>query len=322
MPLIATAVACAWFNCEDARAVSLAVEPFSYTLGAGVGGQNGGSGFGGAWTYSSQVSGSISSASIIAGLAFSDLPVSGNAARLNVISSSSSGFGDTVYLRRKPGAVPAAGQEFWYRYLFHMDANITANSFMAAMDIDDVETFYNYRKFGSYGLSGVGSGRGGMGVDNSVVSGAVGSPSLSDTGTYLLIAKFTGINEAFGVARTGTWWALSAADYDAIKAGGITEAELNAQHRQMATETVLPTVQQPLFFTTSDSYELRGYRPPISNAYQHYDFDEIFAGTSLADLGLPSAPVPEPSSVALLALGFAFLNRRQSRRRRHTRSPA
>jgi hypothetical protein len=129
------------------------------------------------------------------------------------------------------------------------------------MDIDDAETFGGYRKFGAYGLSGAGNGRGGIGVDTGITSAAVGSPSLSDTGTYLMIAKFTGINQAAGVARAGTWWALS----------------------------------------TSDTYELRGHRPPISNAFQNYDFDEIFSGTSLADLGLPQ--VPEPSSAAVLLLG-------------------
>jgi hypothetical protein len=290
-------------------AVQLVSDQFNYTLGASAGGQNGGSGFSGAWGYSSQVSGSLSSAQIIAGLTFSDLPVSGNAARLRVVSSSSLGWGDTVYLKRAPSAVPGAGDEFWYRFLFHMDANITANGFYADMAIDDVETFGGYRKFGSYGLSGLGNGRGGVSVDSGVTSAAVGSPSLSDTGTYLMIAKFTGINQATNVARTGTWWALSTADYDAIKGGGITEAELNATHRQMATETVLPTALQPLNFTTADTYELRGYRPPISNAFQNYDFDEIFSGTSLADLGLPQ--VPEPTASAILLLSACIIARRK-----------
>lgn len=307
---VPTLVIVSLWGAMTARATSLAVEEFNYTLNANVGGQNGGSGFGGAWAYSSQVSGSISSAKIIAGLTFSDLVVSGNAARLNVISSSSSGFGDTVYLRRAPGTVPSAGDEYWFRYLFHMDANITANSFYAGMDIDDAETFAGYRKYASFGLTGVGSGRGGLSVDSGSTSAAAGSLSLSDTGTYLLIAKFTGINQANSVARTGTWWALSTADYDAIKSGGITEAELNATHRQMATETVLPTAAQPLMFTTNDTYELRGFRPAISDAFQHYDFDEIYAGTSISDLGLPVAPVPEPATMPLALLGAALLWRR------------
>lgn len=307
-------VSCLLASPVGVRAAQLVSDQFNYTLNANAGGQNGGSGFAGAWGYSSQVSGSISSSKIVAGLSFSDLPVSGNAVRLSVISSSSSGFGDTVYLKRAPSAVPGAGDEFWYRFLFRMDQNISANSFYAGMDIDDAETFGGYRKFGSYGLSGAGSGRGGVGVDTGITSGAVGSPSLSDTGTYLMIAKFTGINQAAGVARTGTWWALSTADYDAIKAGGVTEGELNATHRQMATETVLPTMLQPLNFTTADRYELRGYRPPISNAFQNYDFDEIFSGTSLTDLNLPQ--VPEPSVSAIITLASVFLVRRLRRDRR------
>lgn len=302
--------ACVLGLASSGHATTLAVEQFSYALGAGLSGQNGGSGFlaGSGWSYSSAVSGSISSATIVAGLTFSDLPVSGNAARLNVISSSSAGFGDTVQVRRRPGAVPLAGEEFWFRYLFHMDQTITANNFRAGLVIDDVENFGQYTKFGSWGLTTAGSGRGGVNVDSSAVAAAVGSSSLSDTGTYLLIAKFTGINEASGTARTGTWWALSAYDYDAIKAGGISEAELNAIHRQTASETVLPTASQPLDFTTADYYDLLGARPAISNAFQRYDFDEIYSGTSLADLALP---VPEPSTAMLLLLGLALLRPRR-----------
>ncbi|TAL00502.1 MAG: PEP-CTERM sorting domain-containing protein [Verrucomicrobia bacterium] len=286
------------------HATLLASDEFNYTLNANVGGQNGGSGFSGAWGYSSQVSGSVSTAKIIAGLTFSDLAVSGNAARENVISSSSGGFADRVYLKRHPGSVPVAGDEFWFRYLFRQPQSITASGFAGGMDIDDVENVSLYTKFGALGLTGAGNGRGGVNVDTTSVSAPVGSPSLSDAATYLIIGKFTGVNDAFGVARTGKFWALSEADYDAIKAGGITEAELNAQNRQTATETVSPTSSQPLNFTTADFFELRGVDAIAGNAFYLFDFDEVYAGTSLGDLGLPTA-VPEPTTLTLLLVGLA-----------------
>lgn len=288
----------------NAYAALLARDQFDYALNANVGGQNGGSGFSGAWSYSTQASGSTSSAKIIAGLTFSDLPVAGNAARESVVSASSAGFADSVYLRRHPGSVPVAGEEYWFRYLFRQPQGITAAGFAGGMDIDDVENVSLYTKFGAWGLAGTGNGRGGVNVDTSRVSATNSSPSLSDNTTYLIIGKFTGVNDAFGVARTGKFWALSESDYDAIKAGGITEAELNAQHRQTATETVLPTVSQPLNFTLADSYELRGVDAIAGNAFYLYDFDEIYAGTSLGDLGLPQ--VPEPSA-ALITLASAIL---------------
>ena len=52
-------------------------------------------------------------------------------------------------------------------------------------------------------------------------------------GVYLCVAKF----ENMGSSGTETLWTLSAANYDAIKAGGITEAELNANYSNRIIKT-------------------------------------------------------------------------------------
>ncbi|MFT3785020.1 MAG: hypothetical protein QM770_02490 [Tepidisphaeraceae bacterium] len=306
-------VACLTFS-ACAHAATLVSEPFNYTLNVAIAGRNGGSGFfaGDAWSYTEQgAGGSTSTGTIAPGLTFSDLPVSGNSALLSVVSSSSSGFSDTVNIRRRPAVVPnGTTDEFWTRYLFRESVNrANVDLFVAGLTIDDVETVSLYHKFGTWAISGNANDHGGVNVDTSVTAAISATNSLSDSNTYLLIGKFTNVNAGFTVARTGKFWALSVADYDAIKPGGITEAELDATHSQTATETVLPTVSQPLNFTTSDFYNFRGVRPAVSNAFESYYFDELVSGTTLGDLGLPTPPAPEPASAAV-TLGTLFTLRR------------
>ncbi len=295
-----------------AGASPMVVEHFDYTLNAAIAGQSGGSGFfaGNAWSYSELgTNGSTSTGTIAAGLTFSDLPVTGNSALLSVVSSSSAGFGDTVNIRRRPAAVPnGTSDAFWTRYLFREGTNRgNVDLFGAGLTIDDVETVSGYHKFGSWAISGNANDHGGVNVDSSILAAASATNSLSDSNTYLLIAKFTNVNAASTVARVGTFWALSEADYNAIKSGGITEAELDSTHSQTQTETVLPTVPQPLNFSTSDFYDFRGIRPAVANAFESYYFDELYSGTSLADIGLP---VPEPASVGGAGI-FAIARRRR-----------
>ncbi|HQY89381.1 MAG TPA: hypothetical protein PK402_12085 [Tepidisphaeraceae bacterium] len=296
------------------QAALLASDSFNYTLGAGINGQSGGSGFlaGSNWAYSTSVT-STSSSTIIAGLTFSDLPVSGNAFQLRVVSSSSINFGDIVNVKRRPATVPnGTTDQFWTRCLFKMDTNITATTFYTGLLIDDAETVSGYRKFGMWGLTGAGNGVGGVDVDTSAVSATGATAQLSSTDTYLMISKFTNVNAASNVARVGKWWALSVADYNAIKADGITESELDAHHVQTATETVMPTVSQPLNMTTSDFFDFRGHRPAVSNAFTNYMYDEFYAATTLGSLGLP---VPEPTTLTLESLTLCMIGTRARRRK-------
>ncbi len=304
-------VACAAAWAATASGAPFVHEPFNYTLGAGSNGQSGGTGFfpGSSWAYSESTT-STSSSTIAAGLTFSDLAVSGNSLLLQVVSSSSSGFGDTVNLRRRPASVPnGTTDELWVRYLFREGVNRpNVDSFMAGLTIDDAETFAGYHKFGSWALSGNVNDRGGVNVASAITTPTSAANSLSDSNVYMLISKFTNVNAASSVARVGTFWALSAANYDAIKGGGITEAELNATNSQTATATVMPTAAQPLNMTTNDFYDFRGVRPAVSNAFEYYYFDELYSGTTLGDLGLP---VPAPGALWGLATLAALGGRRR-----------
>ena len=306
-------VACALGLSGTAVATPFVYEPFNYTVGNGANGQSGGTGFlaGSSWAYSEAAT-STSTGTIAAGLTFSDLPVSGGSLLLSVVSSSSSGFSDTVNLKRRPASVPnGTTDELWTRYLFREGVNRpNVDGFVASLTIDDAETFAGYHKFGSWALSGNANDRGGVSVNTTVIAASSHTNLLTDSNVYMLIAKFTNINAASSVARVGTWWALSVADYDAIKAGGITEAELNATHSQFATVTVMPTAAQPLNFTTSDLYDFRGIRPAVSNAFENYYFDELYSGTTLGDLGLP---LPTPG-VLWGMLGVAMVGGRRRRR--------
>ncbi len=307
----ACALACAIGAAGAAVASPFVYEPFNYTVGNGANGQSGGTGFlaGSSWAYSEAAT-STSTGTIAAGLSFSDLPVSGGALLLSVVSSSSSGFSDTVNLKRRPASAPnGTTDEFWTRYLFREGTNRpNVDGFVAGLTIDDAETLSGYHKFGSWAMSGNINDRGGVSVNTSITAAASHTNLLTDSNVYMLIAKFTNVNAANTVARTGTWWALSVADYDAIKAGGITEAELNATHSQYATATVMPTASQPLNFTTSDFYDFRGIRPAVSNAFENYYFDELYSGTTLGDLGLP---VPTPGVLWAMAGAAVSCGRRR-----------
>lgn len=64
--------------CSGVSASPFVYEPFNYTVGNSANGQSGGTGFfpGSSWAYSEAAT-STSTGTIAAGLAFSDLPVSG-----------------------------------------------------------------------------------------------------------------------------------------------------------------------------------------------------------------------------------------------------
>lgn len=306
------ALACAIGAAGAAVASPFVYEPFNYTVGNGANGQSGGTGFlaGSSWAYSELGStGSTSTGTIAAGLTFSDLPVAGGSLLLSVVSSSSSGFSDDVNLKRRPASVPnGTTDEFWTRYLFREGTNRpNVDGFMAGMSMQLASN--SNRRFGSWAISASTNDRGGLNVDGSITTSSAASNSLTDSNVYLLIAKFTNINAPLGVARVGTWWALSAADYDAIKSGGITEAELTASCSQYATESVTATAGEPLNLSTSDFYDFRGIRPAVSNAFENYYFDELYSGTTLGDLGLP---VPTPGVLWVMA-GAAVAGGRRRR---------
>jgi hypothetical protein len=121
-----------------------------------------------------------------------------------------------------------------------------------------------------------------------------------DVGTYLAIAEFSS-TDADGAYELGTMWALSPANYDAVKAGGITEAELNANN--VATASQAEDDNSVVFLSNY-------YHGIVARRVTGW-YDELKYATSLDDILTRS--VPEPTSAVLLVLGLLVLvGRRRS----------
>jgi hypothetical protein len=91
-----------------------------------------------------------------------------------------------------------------------------------------------------------------VGVDSGRTNSAV---NLATQTAYLIVGKWEDTN-ADNTWDKGTMWVLSASNYDAIKAAGVTEAELNATYTVKVTDTASTGVDfQSTYYQT-----LAGYR--------------------------------------------------------------
>lgn len=117
------------------------------------------------------------------------------------------------------------------------------------------------------------------------------SGNIFDGSTYMFIADFTNL----GGPSTAKGWILTASEFATITgSGAITEAALSAN--SMASGTLNGTAGA---FSTSQYIKIGDFMDSDVN----YRVDEIRFGTSFADV----APIPEPSSLACIALGVAGL---------------
>jgi hypothetical protein len=139
--------------------------------------------------------------------------------------------------------------------------------------------------------------------------GAAGTSTIDGTNTgtyanqsghpvYLYVAKFTSSGE--------TLWVLSAANYDAISPGGITEAELNATNTATATNAITTGG-----ISTSQYLQLCNWANWGDNADLH--IDELKYGETVGDV---TSAIPEPATMALLSLGAVAMlfGRRRTRK--------
>ncbi|MEO8353143.1 MAG: PEP-CTERM sorting domain-containing protein, partial [Chthoniobacteraceae bacterium] len=262
-----------------------------YDLGATtLAGLSGGTGFGGPW-----ISNGNGSRTIVAGLAFGDYPVSGNAI---TYAPSSTSVGD----RRDIGdfSIVATGGELWMSYLsVYNFGPVNGGASMLTDDGNGSSIFSLQRGNG-------GATMGLVGVDNTLVAAS----GVSTGVTILMIARFDNFGlGSMATPQLGTYWALSQANYDAIKSGGITEAELIANNLATATDSV--TV--PISYSTTTNVVIGAG----SVASGSLTLDELRWGTDLQFI-----MVPEPSSALLAGLGAALLGLRRSVARRSIKSKA
>ena len=289
MHLVACAIVALGAPCLLAE--TLSTESFDYPAGQPLAGQSGGSGWGAnAWTASSRYS-------IVSGLSFSDLSVSGNAVQINYPNSTNS-----QEVANRKVASTANPSTLWVSYLYRPDTVVNNHYNGLQVNASTSNVGAAVLRVANRGWS---TNNGGVGVDNSI---AFGSQPYVDGTTYLAIAKFSGLNTT---TVTGKRWLLTEADYDALKIDGLTEAELNlnALTLDYATETV--TFGSPLAFDTNKYVQLQFVTS--TGTSQAVTYDEISHATDINDL----FPVPEPATMAMLALaagGLAGYARRRGRR--------
>lgn len=289
MHLVVCAVLAIGVPCLSAG--TLSQESFDYPTGQPLGGQSGGSGWGAnAWTASARYT-------IVPGLSFSDLPISGNAVQINYPNSTNS---QELANRRVAGT--ANPSTLWVSYLYRPDTVV--NNHFNGVQVNASTTNVNaaVMRVANRGWS---TNSGGVAVDNSIAFGT--QPYVNGT-TYLTIAKFSGLNTT---TVKGERWLLTEDDYDALKLDGLTEWELdlNALALDYATETV--TFGSPLAFDTNKYVQLQFVTS--TGTSQAVTYDEISHATDINDL----FPVPEPATMGLLALAIGGLGgyaRRRARR--------
>lgn len=266
-------------------------EGFNYDVGAnGLVGQTGGVGFGStAWTTASEAATTgVQNAGIVAAgsIGFSDFATFGNVGQ---VQNDSAEQGQFFVSRELPNSFAlVAGSTVYQSYLFRQDAVgglrdvSTAYSSSTGGSVESVHNRVN-TAFGFNDPDSVGFGYDATAED----LGSVYAPLSS----VLVINKLENINGSG--SQTGTQWILSESNFDAIKAGGVTEAELNANNLGLITETV-----SGVSLNAGDHFQIRTrtQSSEVSNAF----FDEVKLFTDLNDLQLTPTNVPEPSSLLLL----------------------
>ena len=215
---------------------------FNYTLGA-TGTAVNSSGFSSAWNAGTGFSGSwtvyadanvTASATIAAGLTFSDYAVTGNSIYLQASATAS----NKVQLYR-PISATVTGTA-WVSYLVKYDGanspTATARNNGACRVCTDA-ALTNQGKLGiSLNYENGASTHGAIGVNGTYAAGTTNPDVLLDGTVHLLIARF--VPNPTNTAQTvGTYWALDVTAYNSLKAAGFTEANLAAYAIQSASLT-------------------------------------------------------------------------------------
>ncbi len=287
-----------------ARGGLLLYEGFDYAPGVdALVGQSGGQGWdGSAWGEGGSATGGDREAGVVAAssLVFSDFAATGHVAKVRNNHNSNNTAGPTtgnwIAHRQLPDLGLAAGQDLFISFLYRQNQPRSVANFGTVTVVRNSDTatgggsntgfqFEPIDQFGSNNPDEVG-----FGYDASRITSA--SAVLNNETDYLFIGKFENVGGAGD--QVGTMWVLSEADWDAVKGGGVTEAELNANNRAVLTETVTG-----VGFNAGDYLQLLAgtqFGDPNESL-----FDEYKVFTELNDIFLTE--VPEPASLLLIAGG-------------------
>ncbi|GEM_PF-5225052 len=261
------------------HAAVLIYEGFDYSSG-GINWSdiNGGTGFdSGGWAPPVSYT-----ATIVSGLDFSDYD--DNYSNGNALLFQTGGTGNARNANR--GVNVNSSGTVWGSYLFNLSSDTGSN--------EEFRTSFDGSARLLANVSG-GTNFSGVSINNSDANEAASAFTPPVGTTYLYIGKWEDTGGTSDL-DTGTMWILSAANYDAIKAGGITEAELNATNSGTATAI---GSWGGITDTASFDFDFRRYQGTI---------DELKYGSEIGDL---FTAIPEPSSLSLigLALGTVYVVR-------------
>jgi hypothetical protein len=275
----------------DAPAALYMEDTFDYLAGD-INGADGGVGFSGSW--SSLQNFFVTGASTVeqGSLALSNYPTNGNRVRMANNSSSDVGSPDRQYISlSRTAGVDILSGDLWIAYLYkRIDTNGPSDAWAELRN----NSCFCLGMTAKAGTEFFNTATNGLGIANrydSTPSTPDESANIQDGNTYLLIGRFTNINTT-NAARTGTIWALSAADYDAVKGNSITAAELDAHHRLMSVDSSIAALPNRIL-TNHIMRWVNGVKFSGA-ALDHYDpmifdFDELRYGSSLEDVVLPPA---------------------------------
>jgi autotransporter-associated beta strand protein len=203
--VIATLLTAAALCITTSDAAIIYYEGFNYgAVDGSLAGQNGGTGFSGAWT-----SGNPGITYASAGLSFSDLSVSGG----SVTATGTDGIGNAIFYRPLTSTLSGV----YYGSFLSQVVNTSQFFISNGMALGPQNTFPGTDGFGILAPFNADA----LAV-NQGTSITFNGSTLNIGQIYLILFKID------AVANTTKGWLLSAGQYDTFKVGGITEAELDA----------------------------------------------------------------------------------------------
>ncbi|MGC9455805.1 MAG: PEP-CTERM sorting domain-containing protein [Phycisphaerae bacterium] len=336
MKLVVSICICAILVLAGISSADLLIyEGFDYDAGAlGGAGSAADDGWGGSWSVRSDDGRSVQVLS--GGLTFGSLPVTGGSLRLQTNLTN----GSDRY-NRAARAVDPGGEVLgtvWHSHLLHvepvkrtLDNRELVTSPIESMDSRwearvDLDSTGDTARTGSPDIAGFAGKRDGGAQGRLVVAGnsqgADGDAIALDT-TYMVLGKVEGLGgtdqvtimvedpdtgamvEEDGYRYSATMWVLSEANFAALVGSGWDESVLDTERVQFATRTVETT--ELVSFSDQDWVQIHtrdwsttGFSPV---------YDEIRFGTTL-----DAVSIPEPATLALMAIGATAILKRSRRR--------